>query len=141
MRKSMISTQTKMAAVLALAGFFGTMSTASAGTDLENLDWVERGPVKIVMLWGGPEGESAFLLKNSAGYKGREHLHNEDYQGVTLQGIWVKTLADDSVIEIPVGSHFMQPKEEWHIDGCAGPEDCILFIHFEGTRDIVFSEE
>jgi len=140
MMKSVISTQTKMAAVLALAGFVGTASSASAGTDLENLNWVERGPVKIVMLWGDSKGESAFLLKNSAGYKGRKHLHNEDYQGVTLQGTWLKTLADGSVIEVPVGSHIMQPKKEWHIDGCAGPEDCILFIHFEGPRDVMFPD-
>ena len=141
MMKSMIPTQTKIAAVVALAGFVGTISSASAGTDLENLNWVQRGPVKIVMLWGDSKGESAFLLKNSAEYKGRKHLHNEDYHGVTLQGTWLKTLADDSVITVPVGSHIMQPKKEWHIDGCAGPEDCIFFIHFEGPRDIVFQEE
>ena len=141
MMKSVILAQTKMTAVLALAGFFGMVSSVSAGTELENLKWVERGPVKIIMLWGDSKGESAFLLKNSAGYKGRRHLHNEDYQGVTLQGTWLKTLADGSVIEIPVGSHIMQPKKEWHNDGCAGPEDCVLFIHFEGPRDIEFSAE
>ena len=141
MMKSKKTTLAKIAAVMALAGFVGTNSSASAGTDWEKQNWVQRGPVKIVMLWGDSKGESAFLLKNSAGYKGRKHTHNEDYHGVTLQGTWLKTIADDSVKTVPVGSHIMQPKKEWHIDGCAGPQDCILFIHFEGPRDVIFPEK
>ena len=140
MMKSMISTLSQIAAVVALAGFFGTISSALAGTDLENLNWVQRGPVKIVMLWGDSKGESAFLLKNKPGYAGAMHAHSEDYHGVTLQGTWLKKFDDDSVKEIPLGSHILQANREWHHDGCAGPEDCILFIHFEGPRDVMFPD-
>ena len=109
--------------------------------NLESLDWVKRGPVKIVALWGGDSGESAFLLKNKPGYTGKKHTHSADYHGVTLQGVWLKTMGDGTTKELPVGSHIMQKKDEMHIDGCKGPHNCILFIHFEGTRDITFAKE
>ncbi len=139
--KSKKTTSAKIAAVIALAGFVGTNSSASAGTDWEKQNWVQRGPVQIVMLWGDSKGESAFFLKIKAGKEGRKHAHNEDYHGETLQGTWLKTMGDDSVIMLPAGSHIMQPKKEWHIDACAGPEDCIFFIHFEGPRDIVMQKK
>lgn len=110
-------------------------------TSLQSLDWVKRGPVKIVPLWGGDSGESAFLLKNKPGFTGKRHTHSENYHGVTLQGVWLKTIGDGTVKELPVGSHIMQAKEKWHIDGCKGPEHCILFIHFEGTRDITLAKD
>ena len=126
-----------------LVAFIGTMLSACKdhSTDLERLDWVKRGPVEIVALWGSDSGESAFLLKNKPGYKGRKHNHSADYHGVTLQGVWLKTMGDGTVKKLPVGSHIMQAKKEWHIDGCAGPENCILFIHFEGPRDVIFPEK
>ena len=138
--KSTKTTLATLAAVVALAGFFGTNASAQeagAGTDLENLDWVERGPIAIVRLWGDDSTESAFLLKQEPGYKNTFHAHSEDYHGVTLQGVWLKTIADGSVIEVPVGSHFLQTKEEMHIDACAGPDACVLLIHFDGPRDII----
>lgn len=140
----------KVAAVLAVTGFAGTISSASlaadglmSSTDLEKLNWVDRGPVKIVNLWGGDDsGESAFLLKIGPDFKGGKHLHSEDYRGVTLQGTWAKTWADGKVEKFPVGSYLKQPKNKWHIDGCAGPEMCIFLIHFEGPRDItMFAED
>jgi len=143
MIKSTKKTLAKMAAVMALAGLVGTTGSAqedAMGTDLEKLNWVERGPVLVVPLWGDDSGESAFLLRNKPGYAGAMHTHSEDYHGVTLQGTWLKKLDDDSVTEIPLGSHILQAKREWHQDGCAGPEDCILFIHFEGPRDVFFPE-
>lgn len=147
MMKSTKTTLAKMAVVMALAGFVGTISSASVdadehvtGTDWEKLDWVQRGPVQIVMLWGDSEGESAFFLRKEPGEKGARHAHNEDYHGVTLQGTWLKTMSDDSVIMLPAGSHILQPKNEWHIDDCAGPENCIFLIHFEGPRDVIFPE-
>ncbi len=142
MMRSTKTTLAKIAAVMALAGLVGTTSFAHEdATDLEKLNWVERGPVRIVPLWGGKSGESAFLLRNKPGYAGAMHTHSEDYHGVTLQGTWLKKMDDGSVKEIPVGSHILQAKKEWHHDGCAGPEDCILFIHFEGPRDVIFPEE
>ena len=143
MLKSLITTLPKIAAVMALAGLVGTTGSAqedAMGTDLEKLKWVERGPVLIVPLWGDDSGESAFLLRNKPGYAGAMHTHSEDYHGVTLQGTWLKTLADDSVIKVPVGSHIMQPKKEWHIDHCAGPEFCVFFINFLGPRDVYFPD-
>ncbi len=148
MMKSIKTALVKKAAVMALAGFVGTISSASVvagehatGMDWETQNWVKRGPVQIVMLWGDSKGESAFFLKIKAGKRGAKHAHNEDYHGETLQGTWLKTMGDDSVTMLPVGSHIMQPKKEWHIDGCAGPEDCILLIHFEGPRDVIFPED
>ena len=140
MMKSTIITLATIAAVMVLAGCVGTTSSGSVGTDWEKLDWVERGPVQIVMLWGDSDGESAFLLKNKPEERGTRHAHSEDYHGVTLQGTWLKTMSDDSVKMLPAGSHIMQPKNEWHIDNCAGPEECIFLIHFEGPRDIFFPE-
>ena len=147
--KSMKSTLAKMAAVLALAGFVGTISSASVdagehamGTDWEKLNWVTRGPLQVVALWGDPKvEESAFFVKLRPGQKGALHAHSEDYHGVTLQGIWLKTMSDNSVKMLPAGSHILQLKKDWHIDDCAGPEDCILLIHFEGPRDVIFPEE
>ncbi len=141
MMKSKKTTLAKLATVIALAGFVSTNSSASAGTDWEKQNWVQRGPVQIVMLWGDSKGESAFLLKKKPGEKGTKHAHSEDYHGVTLQGIWLKTMGDDSVKMLPAGSHILQLKKDWHIDDCAGPEDCILLIHFEGPRDVIFPKE
>ncbi len=106
------------------------------GTDLENLNWVARGPVHVVNLWGDNSGESAFLLKIGPDFEGGKHIHSENYHGVTLQGTWLKTWGDGKVEKFPVGSYLMQPKNKWHGDACAGPETCIFFIHFEGPRDI-----
>lgn len=142
MKKLIITTLAKMAVVMALTGFAGMIGSAAAGTDWDKLNWVKRGPVKIVMLWGNSKGESAFLLQMTApGAKGKKHTHSADYRGVTLQGIWSKTKGDGSVIKLPPGSYIFQPKKEWHIDECAGPEICILFIHFEGPRDVLFPKK
>ena len=100
---------------LAKAGFVGTIGSVSVDAgehatvmDWEMQNWVQRGPVQIVMLWGDSKGESAFFLKIKAGKKGAKHAHNEDYHGATLQGTWVKTMGDDGVIMLPAGSHVMQ---------------------------------
>ena len=145
--KLSIATVTKMVAVIALTGFISTIGSVSVnagehtmGTDWEKLNWVKRGPIEVVMLWGSSEGEeSAFFLKIKAGKSpGKMHAHSEDYRGVTLQGTWLKTTANDSLKMYPAGSYLFQPKKEWHNDGCAGPENCILLIHFEGPRDVFF---
>ncbi len=148
MMKSIKTTLSKTAAVIALAGLIGTISSTAlaadkdmSGTDFDKLNWVERGPVKIVSLWGGKSGESAFLLKIGPDFKGGKHLHSEDYHGVTLQGTWLKTWADGKIEKFPVGSHLLQPKNKWHLDSCAGPEVCVFLVHFEGTRDITMAEK
>ena len=148
MRKSLKSTLAKMAAVMALAGFVGTISSASVdagehamGTDWEKLNWVTRGPLQVVALWGDPKvEESAFFVKLRPGQKGALHAHSEDYHGVTIQGTWLKTMGDEGVKKIVAGSYIMQPKKEWHIDHCAGPEFCVFFINFLGPRDVYFPD-
>ncbi len=142
MKTSIISILARITVVMALAGFAGMISSASAGTDWDKLNWVKRGPIHIVMLWGSSKGESAFLLKmKRPGAKGKRHAHSVGYHGVTLQGTWSKTKSDGSVVKLPPGSHIFQPKNEFHIDECAGPETCILFIHFEGPRDVFFPKK
>jgi len=148
MMKSMQTTLAKMAVVMALAGFVGTISSASAdagehpmGTDWEKLNWVTRGPLQIVALWGDPKVEaSTFFVKLRPGQKGALHAHSEDYYGVTIQGTWLKTMGDEGVKKIVAGSYIMQPKKAWHIDHCAGPETCVFFINFLGPRDVYFPD-
>jgi quercetin dioxygenase-like cupin family protein len=146
MMTSKKTTLAKMAAVMALTGFVGTIGSASVdagehamGTDWGKLNWVTLGPLQVVPLWGDPKvEESAFFVKLRSGQKGRKHAHSKDYHGVTIQGTWLKTMGDESVKKIVAGSYIMQPKKAWHIDHCAGPEACIFFINFLGPRDVFF---
>ena len=64
-----------------------------------------------------------------------DDLEVMDYHGVAVQGTWVKTFGEDDTRTLPPGSYVLQPGEKWHRDGCAGPDDCIIFVHSSEARD------
>ncbi len=104
------------------------------------LNWVPFGdsPAKMVVLWGDPaSGEYAVLLKLPPGFTPGPHSHTADYHGVNLQGTWTHIFGNDDVRSLPPASYVMQPGGEDHNDACAGPEDCILFIHQHAPQDYI----
>ncbi len=147
--KSLRKSLTKMTVLAVFVAQVAGISSASAyagehadGADWYKLNWVNKGPIQISYLWGDLKvEESAYSVKLQPGQKGGKHAHSEDYHGVTIQRTWFKTDNNDNVNIITVGSHIKQSKNEWHMDECAGPEICILLIHFEGPRDIFFPDE
>ena len=78
------------------------------------------------------------FLKLPAGSEGGLHAHTGDYHGINVQGTWVRTIEGDPVEkELPPGSYVFQPGGQFHNDRCAGPEDCVLFIHQNTMGDLL----
>ena len=109
------------------------------------LDWrplTPEIPLQSVQLWGersqpGERGYGMFLIL-PAGAEAGLHAHTSDYHGVNIQGTWVRTVEDDPVgKELPPGSYVFQPGGQFHNDRCAGPEDCVLFIHQHSMGDML----
>ena len=107
----------------------------------DQMDWKEVAPghpVKAVVLWGDrSKGEYAMLLKIPAGFSFPIHAHAGDYHGINLTGIWDHLFDGGEQRNLPPGSYVFQPRMEMHSDGCAGPEDCILFIHQHVKGDFI----
>lgn len=99
----------------------------------EQMKWREvlpGSPVKMVVLWGDRDkGEYAMLLKLPAGYVVPDHAHTGDYHGLSVVGTWRHSFDGAEQKSLPPGSYVLQPGMKMHGDACAGPEDCILFIH------------
>ena len=98
----------------------------------DQLTWQQfgGGPAEMAPLWENKEsGEYAMLLRLPPGWTPGPHSHSAEYHGVTLQGTWIHTFDDGESRTLPPGSYVVQPGAEPHDDLCAGPEECILFIH------------
>ncbi len=106
----------------------------------DQLAWAPfgEGPVQIVVLWGDPASDEwAALLKLPAGFTPGPHSHTADYHGINTQGTWVHIFGDSDVRSLPQGSYVMQPGGGLHNDACAGPDDCIIFIHQHAPLDFI----
>ncbi len=104
------------------------------------LNWAPFGETsaQMVVLWGDPaSSEYAVLLKLPPGFTPGPHSHTFAYHGVNLQGTWTHIFGDDDVRSLPPASYVMQPGGELHNDACAGPDECILFIHQHGPQDFI----
>ena len=105
-----------------------------------NLNWAPfgEGPAQMVVLWGDPKsGEYAVLLKLPPGFTPGPHSHTGAYHGVNLQGTWTHIFGDDDVRSLPPSSYVMQPGGDLHNDACAGPEECIIFVHQHAPQDFI----
>ena len=135
----------------ALIGAFAFASVAAISTSAKagendiavsagNLKWVPFGETsaQLAVLWGDPaSGEYAVLLKLPPGFTPGPHSHTFAYHGVNLQGTWTHIFGNDDVRSLPAGSYVMQPGKELHNDACAGPDECIIFIHQHGPQDFI----
>ncbi len=134
--------------VLAIPAFTALSTSAHAGDKdiavaVDKLNWglLGEGPAEAAVLWGNIEGgEYAMLLKFPPGWKAGPHSHSADYHAVILQGNFVHIFGDDDVRPLPPGSYFMQSKEELHNDVCAGPDECIAFLHQHAPFDFIPKE-
>ena len=73
-----------------------------------------------------------------AGVEVGMHAHTGDYYGINIQGTWVRTVEGDPVEkELPPGSYVFQPGGQFHNDRCAGPDDCVLFLHQHAAGDFI----
>ena len=99
-----------------------------------------------VIVWGdrsqpGEDGYGMFLIL-PAGSEVGMHAHTGDYHGINIRGTWVRTVEGDSVEkELPPGSYVFQPGGQFHNDACAGPDDCVLFIHQHTMGDLLLPDE
>ncbi len=110
---------------------------------VDKLNWVPFGdtPAQLAVLWGDLESdEYAMFLKLPPGFTPGPHSHTATYHGVTVQGVWTHIFGDDDVRSLPTGSYAMQPGKELHNDACAGPDECILFIHQHEAFDFIAPE-
>ncbi len=122
---------------------FSQLSNAKSQDEIaltvSELNWVTlgKGPTQKAILWGDPKkGDTGMYIKMPPGKKGIPHKHNVDYHGLVVQGTWIKTFGENDIRKLPVGSYVLQPGEEWHSDGCEGPEECIIFVHSSETRNV-----
>lgn len=124
-----------------------TPAKASA-TAAKDLKWVPFNPadpkgVQISPIVGNPgdpkaTGPVVFLLKNPAGGKAPQHLHNKDYYATVLAG--TPSHGDDEKSAKPMvpGSVWFESGKHPHFDACPGKEECIIQITFpKGPVDFV----
>ncbi len=134
--------------VLAIPAFTALSTSAHAGDKdiavaVDELNWVPFGdtPAQLAVLWGDLESDDwAMLLKLPPGFTPGPHSHTGDYHGVNLQGTWTHIFGDDDVRSLLPGSYVMQPGKELHNDACAGPDECLLFIHQHAPMDFIPKE-
>ena len=133
---------------MAIPAFTALSTSAHAGDKdiavaVDKLNWVPFGdtPAQLAVLWGDLESDDwAMLLKLPPGFTPGAHSHTATYHGVTVQGVWTHIFGDDDVRPLPPGSYFMQSKEELHNDVCAGPDECIAFLHQHAPFDFIPKE-
>ncbi len=142
LRALAIGTVTSIFAIMSVVAVPTSANAAGKNVAVaaDKLNWAPwgKGPAQIVVLWGDPKsGEYAALLKLPPGFTPGPHAHSEAYHGVNLQGTWVHIFGNDDVRSLPAGSYVMQPGKAFHNDACAGPDECILFIHQHGPSDFI----
>ena len=118
-------------------------SPAAVNLSADELDLM---PMQPVIVWGdrsepGEDGFGMFLVL-AAGSEVGMHAHTGDYHGINIRGTWVRTVEGDPVEkELPPGSYVFQPGGQFHNDRCAGPDDCLLFIHQHTMGDLLLPPE
>ena len=128
--------------VAAAIGFAAGESSAqeqAVNLPAEELNVMAGQPVVV---WGdrsapGEDGYGMFLVL-TAGQEVPSHAHTGHYHGVNIRGTWVRTVEGDPVEkELPPGSYVFQPGGQFHTDRCAGPDDCVLFLHQHAAGDFI----
>jgi hypothetical protein len=133
--------------VITAAGFAAQPTSAASdntafrsinAADYQWAPFAEGSPLSVVPLWGdrNRSGEYAILLKLPAGFKAPVHSHSLEYHALSVQGNWIHTdAAGQPAQPLAQGSYVYQPAKINRSDACAGPQDCILFIHQRGRFD------
>ena len=128
------------AAIGATAGMASAQEQAPAVN--RSAEEINAMPGQPVVVWGdrsepGEDGYGMFLVL-AAGQEVGSHAHTGAYHGINLQGTWVRTVEGDPVEkELPPGSYVFQPGGQFHTDRCAGPDDCVLFLHQHAGGDFI----
>ncbi len=107
------------------------------GVVFDEMAWEELAPgITVAQLWKDEKSkDTGFLMKVVPGFEGIGHGHTNAYQGITIQGTWVHTVADGTEYTLPKGSFAHQPALESHSDNCVSDVPCILLIHMAGDYD------
>lgn len=134
----------KLAAATAVSFAVTTAAVADTGlmTKFDDIKWtnIEGTPLSLSILWGDRDtGPYAMYLRLPGGYKGVEHSHTFEYEGITIQGEWQHTFAGETKV-LPVGSRVTQPGNAFHSDACVSDDDCILFVFQDGKGDAIFRD-
>nr|HEX4319050.1 DUF4437 domain-containing protein [Kofleriaceae bacterium] len=79
----------------------------------------------------GDANPASFYVKLPAGGDSGWHTHDEQYQGVVVQGRFTEQqTAESKETELALGTYFTQPGKIVHRNGCLGTQDCIVYVHF-----------
>jgi quercetin dioxygenase-like cupin family protein len=114
------------------------IGTMTAPDQMEWRELAPGSPVKLTILWGDrSKGEYAMLIKLPAGFAAPIHAHTGDYHGINLSGTWRHSFDGGEERDLSPGSYVFQPGMAMHGDACAGPEDCVLFIHQHVKGDFI----
>ncbi len=130
-----------VAGTIGVAGGALAQDQPAAAVNL-SAEELNLAPMQPVVVWGdrsqpGADGYGMFLVL-PAGAEAGVHAHTGDYHGINVQGTWVRTVEGDPVEkELPPGSYVFQPGGQFHNDRCAGPDDCVLFIHQHTMGDFL----
>ncbi len=109
--------------------------------NLADLTWDKPdldGPdgVMIHVLMGDPYGGPfTAIVKMDAGFAMPLHTHTSTFSAVTLTEGVVHAAKLEGAKPLPLGSTFVQPGGEPHVDACVSKTPCRFFISFEDKLD------
>ena len=103
----------------------------------------DAGAPQIAPVMGDPEkGASSIVMKMGKG-DFPMHSHTSNYQLVVVKGTmkhWDEKSSKAKAPAMQPGSHWYQPAGEVHGDACLS-EECVWFIHLDGTRDFALAKD
>lgn len=139
MFRTLIATAT---AALIATSAFAAGHDAETHVTADEIAWQDVIPgIQLALAWGTPEaGDDIWMIKMEPGAALPQHLHTNDYWGLTVQGNWVHVHEDGSETPTGAGDHALVKGGELHADRCDGDVPCIGLLDFDGARDAIFPE-
>jgi quercetin dioxygenase-like cupin family protein len=105
-----------------------------------NLKWEQPfgpGGMSLAFVVGklGDHHPASYFIKFAPGLKTGWHIHTHAYEAVVLQGTFTAEQQGGAEEQLPPGSFLTQPGKKNHRNGCLGPEECLIFIHYQLGAD------
>jgi quercetin dioxygenase-like cupin family protein len=86
-------------------------------------------------------GPSTFLLKATPNCAVPPHYHTAEEQLIVVQGKVSAGMDGVSPMTLEPGGFAMMPSKDVHWFSCASKEDCLMFVTFDRTYDIVWVKD
>ena len=108
----------------------------------KDIKWmkIEGTPAEIAVIWGDPsKGANGRMFKIPNGFSFPSHKHTGDYHAVLISGTWIHG-PEGKTVNLPAGSYVFQMGGEFHTDGCASKEPCIIYSTQSVASDMIPKE-